>query len=163
MTPERLMCLASARGASLDAVSSGGTPEWTQEDVALGAAGLPRHQFYVALYALAGDDTVRGTVKHWLMEELLKAREALHWAGKVERITGERSRFSEELVELFLSEERRPQIIRDVPILRAIWMRVEPGVWQRSLSHQYAYLSGVFREALVEAEYRIRRKLRRSA
>ena len=162
MNPERLMCLASARGASLDAVSRG-FPEWTPEDVALAAAGLPDHQFHVALFTLAGDDSVRGSLKWWLMGELLHAREALQWASRVERVTGERSRFSEELVELYLAEERRPSITRDVPIIRSIWMRVEPETWRRVLSHQYTFLTSVFSAALADAEYHVQRKLRGAA
>ena len=39
----------------MDAISRGGTPELTQRDVALAAAGLDRIAFKVALFSLAGD------------------------------------------------------------------------------------------------------------
>lgn len=162
MTPERLMALAAARGVNLDAVSHGTAPEWTAADVSIAAAGLPRHVFYVALYALAGDDTVHSTIKTWLLEQLLEARERLQWAVRVERISGERSRFAEELVELFLAEERRPCVTQRAPEIRAVWMRVEPIVWKRTLAHQYAYLHAIFDEARLSAEGHLRKRLRQT-
>ena len=160
MNPEGLVCLASARGVNLDAISRGGEPEWTAQDLGIALAGLDQFKAWCALYSWAGDDSVRGSVKIRLMEALLREREERQWAGKVERIYGMRTNFSEELTELFLAEERRPQIVRDVPLIRAIWMQVEPEVWRKTLSHQYAYLGAVFAGALADAEYHIRRKLR---
>lgn len=162
MNPESLVCIASARGVSLDSVTRGSVPEWTADDLGIGLAGLPREQTWACLYSWAGDGSVRGSLKWWLMEKLLEAREALNWAGKVERTTGERTKFSEELCELFLDEERSPHKYRAVPLLRAVWMRVEWPTWRRTLDHQYAYIGGVYSEALTAADYHLRRRLRRA-
>lgn len=162
MNPEQLLCLASARGVNLDSVTRGSAPEWTPDDLGIGLAGLPALPTAAALYSWAGDASVAGDIKYALMRELLIARDALQWAGKVERSTGERSKFSEELVELFLDEERAPHKYRAVPLLRAVWMRVEWPTWRRVLDHQYAYVGGVYSEALTAADYHLRRRLRRA-
>ena len=159
MNPEALMSLATARGVNLDAISRG-CPEWTSDEVGLALGGLDRHKAWAVLYSWCGDDSVRGGLKWFLMGELLREREERQWAAKVERVTGERTKFSEELTDLFLSEERRPCVIRDVPIIRSIWMRVEPETWRRVLSHQYAFLNSVFGAMLADAEHHLRRKLR---
>lgn len=160
MNPERLLALATARGVNLEAISRGGEPDWTSEDVALAAAGLSRFKFHVALYSLAGDDSVRGSLKWALVERLLEERERQQWATWATNINGARIKFAEDLVALFLLEERSPAKFQAAPHLRAICLGVEGEEWLRKISHQYAYVHGEFHRALVDAEDWVRRKMR---
>lgn len=160
---EHLWSLATPKGVRLDAVSRGGTPEWTAADLGVAASGLPYFKFRIALFTLAGDDNSRGSVRTYLLEKLLEAQERLQWKRRVERIDGFRSRFAEELVGLYLDEERRPSVFQAAPNLRSTIMRVEPETWRRDLSHQYQYVAAEFQVALIEAEEHVRRKVRRSA
>lgn len=158
---EHLWALASPRGAQLDAISRGGKPEWTQKDVALAAAGLDRIAFKVALFSLAGDDSVRGTLRTWLLEALLEERERQQWATWVNDIWGERIKFAEALCELYLLEERRPAPFQAVPNLRSAAIKVEPETWRAKVSHQYAFLQSLYHERLLAAADHVRRRLRR--
>jgi hypothetical protein len=123
---EHLWSLATPSHADWEAVSRGGIPDLTAQDVALAAAGLPRIEFLIALYSLAGDDSVRGCVRTYLLEHLLAEREVHQWARRVETLDGQRVAFAEPLVELYLAEERRPSIFQAAPQLRAVALRVEP-------------------------------------
>ena len=159
MTPEQLLALAAARGVNLDAVSRG-EPEWTIADVAMAASGLGSIPFAVALYSLAGDDGCWSILKRYLLECLLAERERLGWAARVDRMNGQRSRFAEELCELFLAEERRPCVFQMAPHLRAVAMQVEPEIWRRTVSHQYAYVASEYHRRLVDAEDHVKRRIR---
>ena len=164
MKAETLMSLACARGVSLDAITrGGGKPEWTPADVGIALGGLYREATWAALYSLCGDLSVRGSLKWWLMEHLLMAREMHQWAGKVEQTDGRRVKFSERLVELFLIEEHEPAKFQASPVLRCVVMNVEPEAWRRVLSHQYAEVAAEYRHALVDAVDHLTRKLRRCA
>jgi hypothetical protein len=146
----------------LDAITrGGGVPELTQRDVGLAAAGLPQITFWVALYSLAGDDSNRGSLRHWLLEKLLEEREARQWATKVERRDGGRAKFAEQLCDLYLLEERRPAPFQAVPNLRAAALEVEPAVWTRAISHQYAFLHALYHDHLIRAADHVRRKLKK--
>lgn len=159
MTPEQLLALAAARGANLEAVSRG-EPEWTLADVAMAASGLGAIPFAIALYSLAGDDACYARLKLYLLECLLAERERLGWASRVDRMSGERTLFAEELCELFLAEERRPCVFQVAPHLRAIALQVEPETWRRTVSHQYAYVASEYHRHLVDAEDHVRRRIR---
>ena len=160
---EHLWSLATPSHADLEAVSRGGIPELTQQDVALAAAGLPRIEFLIALYSLAGDESVRSSVRTYLLEHLLAERERMQWARKVETLDGQRTPFAEALVELYLAEERRPSIFQAAPQLRAVALRVEPATWQRVVAHQWACVAGEYARRLLSAEDWVRRRIRVSA
>jgi len=133
----------------------------TQEDVALAAAGLPRFEFGCAMFAIAGDDSMWRRIRTHLLEYLLAEREKHQWASRVERLDGQRTKFAEELVELYLVEERRPAPFQAAPHLRLVAMRVEPEAWRKTISHQYAAVSGEFGRGLLNAEEHVKRKLKR--
>lgn len=158
---ESVWSLASPRGVQLDAISRGGIPELTQRDVALAAAGLDRIAFKVALFSLAGDDSVRGSLRTWLLESLLEERERQQWAKSVENVWGARVKFAETLCELYLLEERKPAPFQAVPNLRAVALKVEPETWRAKISHQYAFLHSVYHDRLMRATEHVKRKLRR--
>jgi hypothetical protein len=158
---EHLWSLATPKGVNLDAISRGGIPELTQEDVALAAAGLPRIEFAAAMYSLAGDDSMWSRLRTYLLEYLLSERERYQWGRWIEQIDGQRVRFAEPLVELFLAEERRPSVFQAAPHLRAVALRVEQDVWRRVVSHQWAAVSGEYQRRLVSASDHVRRKMRR--
>ena len=162
MTPEQLMALASARGVALEAVTRGGTPEWTATDVALAAAGLGRIEFAAALYSLAGDDSQWGRLRTHLLEFLLAERERMQWAHKVETLDGHRIKFAEPLVELWLLEERAPARFQVAPHLRALALHVEPEVWRKVILHQWAAVAGEYRRRLIDAEWHVMRRIRAS-
>jgi hypothetical protein len=157
---EHLWSLATPSHADWEAVSRGGIPDLTAQDVALAAAGLPRIEFLIALYSLAGDDSVRGCVRTYLLEHLLAEREIHQWARRVETIDGFRVAFAEPLVQLFLAEERRPSIFQAAPQLRAVALRVEPEIWRRVVSHQWACVASEFARRLVSAEDWVKRRTR---
>ncbi len=159
MTPEQLMALASARGVNLEALSRGGTPDWTSEDVALAAAGLDRICFAAALFSLAGDDGMWSRLRTYLLEYLLAERERMQWTRWVER-DGFRSHFAEDVVELVLIEERSPGRFQVAPELLANAHRVETENWRRVNWPQWACVMGEYRRKLLDAEEHVRRKLR---
>ena len=161
MSPEQLLALATARGVALDAVCRGAAPEWTMQDAAYACEGMPRVQFLAAMYAWAGDDQAWSALKTALLEYLLAERERNQWAQKVERISGERTRFAEELVELLLADERRPAVFQASPDMRARCLSVEPETWRRVVSHQYAAIQSEFGRWLLDAADHIRRKIGR--
>jgi hypothetical protein len=145
---------------NLDAISRGGTPELTQEDVALAAAGLGRIEFAVALYSLAGDDAMWARLRTFLLEYLLCEREKCQWTKWAEDIKGARFKFAEPLVELFLVEERRPSVFQVAPHLRAVALNVEAEEWRRAISHQWACVAGEYQRRLLTAQDHVRRKMR---
>jgi len=157
---EHLWSLATPTHVDLEAVSRGGIPDLTAQDVALAAAGLPRIEFLIALYSLAGDDSVRPSVRTYLLEHLLAERERHQWAQRVEQLDGRRVAFAEPLVELYLAEERRPCVFQAAPGLRAVALRVEAATWQRVVSHQWACVASEFARRLISAEDWVRRRLR---
>ena len=157
---EALWGMAAPKGVNLDAISRGGIPEMTPADLAIACKGLARLPFAAALYSLAGDDSMWSRLKTGLLEHLLAERDRYQWAHKVERITGERSKFGEELVILFLADERRPALFQTAPHLRAVAMRVEPETWRRTILHQFQAVASEYARWLLEAEGHVRRKLR---
>ena len=159
---EHLWGLASPKGVNLDAISRGGIPEMTAEDLAIACKGLQRLPFAAALYSLAGDDSMWARLRTGLLEHLLLERDTHQWAHKVERITGERSKFAEELVGLFLAEERRPAPFQSAPHLRAVVLRIEPETWRKSVLHQFQAVASEYARWLLEAEDHVRRKMRRN-
>jgi len=157
---EALWSLATPRGVDLQAISRGGEPELTQEDVALAAAGLGRIEFAVALYSLAGDDAMWARLRTFLLEHLLAERERLQWTKWAEGVNGTRFRFAEPLVELYLAEERRPSVFQAAPQLRALALGVEPAEWRRAVSHQWAAVAAEYQRRLLTAQDHVRRKMR---
>ena len=157
---ERLWSLATPKGVQLDAVTRGGIPEMTQEDVALAAAGLARIEFAAAMFSLAGDDSMAGRLRTHLLEFLLAERELHQWTKWAENIDGARIRFAEPLVELFLAEERRPCVFQAAPHLRAVALRVEQSEWRRAISHQWAAVAGEYQRRLLTAQEHVQRKMR---
>jgi hypothetical protein len=157
---ESVWSLATPRGVRLDAVSFGGLPDLTPEDLAIAASGLPRVTFSVAMYSLAGDDSQWHRLRTYLLEWLLAERERHKWARRVEDIRGCRVQFGEALVTLVLAEERRPGITQAKPELRPILLHIEPDTWRRHVSHQWAAVSGEFARHLVTAQDHVRRKMR---
>jgi len=159
---EHLWSLATPRGVQLDAVTRGNPPEVTAADLAIACKGMRYLPFAAAMYSLAGDDRMWSRLKCGLLEYLLLERELHHWAHRVERIDGERSRFGEELVELYLVEERRPAVFQAAPELRARALRVEAEPWRRVVSHQWAAVAGQYHRWLLDAEEHVRRRMRRN-
>ena len=157
---EHLWSLAAPKGVNLDAISRGGMPELTQEDVALAAAGLPRIEFACALYSLAGDDSMWGRLRTYLLEYLLAERERNQWTKWAETIDGKRVKFAEDLIALVLAEERRPCLFQASPHLRAIALKVEADEWRRAISHQWAAVVGEYQRRLLTAQDHVRRKMR---
>jgi hypothetical protein len=157
---EAVWSMATPRGVRLDAVSFGGTPDLTPEDLAIAAAGLPRITFAAALYSLAGDDSQWACLRTYLLEWLLAERERQHWAQRVENVRGQRVKFGESLVTLVLAEERSPGITQAAPTLRAHLLNVEPEIWRKHVSHQWAAVSGEFARHLLTAQEHVRRKMR---
>ena len=160
---EAIWSLASPRGVRLDAVSRGGVPEVTAADLAIACKGLKRLPFAAAMYSLAGDDSMWSRLKCGLLEHLLLEREAHQWAHRVERISGERTRFGEELVELYLAEERRPAPFQMAPELRSRALRVEPETWRRVILHQWAAIASEYHRWLLDAEEHVRRRMRKNS
>ncbi len=156
---ERLWGLAAPKGVNLDAISRG-MPEMTPADLAIACKGLPRLPFAAALYSFAGDDSVWPTLRTGLLEYLLAERERQQWAQRVERISGEKTRFAEELVSLFLADERRPAVFQASPELRARCLSVESDVWRRVVSHQYAAIQAEFTRWLLDAAEHVSRRMR---
>lgn len=157
---EAIWSLAAPRGVQFDAISRGGVPEITPADLAVACKGLKRLPFAAAMYSLAGDDSMWSRLKCGLLEHLLYEREAHQWAHRVERIDGFKTRFGEELVELYLAEERRPSAFQAAPYLRAVALRVEPDAWRKTVSHQWAAIASEYHRWLLDAEEHVRRRLR---
>lgn len=163
MSPEQLMALATARGVNLEAVSRGGEPEWTPEDVALAAAGLGKVEFAAAMYSLAGDMAYWRRLHTYLLEHLLAQREAHQWTQWAESVGGGRFKFAHDLVRLVLAEELAPGPAQESPGVRANLIGVEPGEWRRAISHQWACVAGELRRLVIDAEYHVRQKIREGA
>lgn len=164
MDLEQIFVLATARGVQLDASTLGAAAtdgeDWSFAELAEVCRGLESRAWFSALYTLAGDDSVKPIIAEWLTRALEMDREANRWAGKCERITGERTAFDEELVWLFLIEERNPALFRIAPELRAIALRVQHDVWRRTLSHQYQSIYATYTDARLRAEEHVRRRLK---
>jgi hypothetical protein len=158
---EQVWSLATPSHVNFDAISRG-MPEWTAADLAIACKGLPRLPFAAAMYSLAGDDAMWARLRTGLLEFLLLERELHQWAHRVERIDGERTRFGEELVCLFLAEERRPAPWQAAPELRARALRVEPETWRRVILHQWGAISSEYRRWLSQAEGHVIKKFRRA-
>ena len=159
---EHAWCLLSPRGCALDFISRGGLPELTPAEVANAASGLPRLPWCAALYSLAGDDSVRPTLRTALLEYLLAERERYSWASRVERIDGRVVKFAEPLVMLFLHEERRPSVFQAAPELRSATLSVEPETWRRVVLHQWQAVASEYGRWRLDAEEHVRRRLRAS-
>lgn len=159
-TAEHLMARAAARGVDLECVSRASKPSYSVEEVVNGCAGMGYNPFIAALYTLAGDDSVKGDVRRWLEWYLTMERVRQRWTRKVQTVSGGKVCFKRPLVELFLIEERKPDLFRRAPIIRCAFLDVEEKIWRRTVSHQYAAVAAEFHRALIDAEEHIRRKLR---
>jgi hypothetical protein len=154
------MAMASARGCNLEGVSRGGRPEWVAADVGRACRGVPKFEFSALLYSLAGDDSVRLYLWRVLLGRLRADRDANRWTKWINRIDGQRVKFAEQLVDLFLVEERSPSKFQIAPHIRYAHLGIECDEWGRAVAHQYACIGYHYQRALMDGSDIVRRNLR---
>lgn len=183
MNPERVTAiLCSVKGVDMIRAGKATGERFTAAEAAMACSlyvtgtgrvvRLERPAELAFRYRWGRDDSVRGELKGYLLQEAVDLKAVEQWPATVARLdkaTGElaQAKFLEDLVDLVLLDEHhwwfldQAIVMEGEPIpLRVVVMRVRPRVWERQLSRLYSALQQFLNIWCGDAHGHIARKLR---
>jgi hypothetical protein len=135
-------------------------PSWSAAELSQAAAGLGPVPWNAALYSFAGAKDGYWLLWHALASEAHRLARRESWAPRVTKADGSQSFFRESLAELVLVVDANRHLFVAAPTLHAIYMGVNPAVWDQQLDDPFRSLKAAYERWLTIARVEIGRWIR---
>jgi len=133
--------------------------DWSVEDLAQAASGLPMLEFKAACYAWAGQSGLREFLHDELLCRGIQLRRRYRWPLNCSGHDGVKRGYLERLCSLVLDEDGNAMLFALDERIPAIYCEVTVETWQKGLLERYLRLRDVYWGWLTEAAQHIQPRL----